>query len=320
MSQVLVISGHPDLSASYTNTVIINELKNQIDDIEVRRLDSLYPDYQIDIQAEQQALVKADVVILQFPFYWYSVPALMKKWIDDVFAFNFAFGPEGDKLKGKELILSFTIGGPAESYDPLSYNHFTIEEMLRPLQQLAYLANMNYSKPIYTHRMVYIPNIYNELEEVQSLAREHTERLVSHVYALTHSPESIINKFVAQWFSKFDVLPEQSDTFTQHLSKDIKLTMPEGEFNGHEGFRDWYQIARNTFKPNCQHIIEQVDVKNVGETYKVELRIRLLADTKPDSVFKGDSINLLVNETWGLKIDSQGKVNIKNYLVTPVIS
>ncbi|GAL26611.1 NAD(P)H oxidoreductase YRKL [Vibrio variabilis] len=46
-------------------------------------------------------MIKADVIVLQFPFYWYSMPALLKKWMDDVFSFNFAYGPEGDKLKVK---------------------------------------------------------------------------------------------------------------------------------------------------------------------------------------------------------------------------
>ncbi len=154
MSKVLVISGHPNLDESYTNTVILDELKAGLSDIEVRRLDTLYPNYQIDVEAEQTALMSADVVVLQFPFYWYSAPALLKKWVDDVFSFNFAYGPEGDKLKGKDFILSFTIGGPAESYDPLGYNHFTIEQFVYPFQQTAYLAGMNYRKPVYTHRMV----------------------------------------------------------------------------------------------------------------------------------------------------------------------
>ncbi|MDN3684446.1 hypothetical protein QW180_15975 [Vibrio sinaloensis] len=38
------------------------------------------------------------------------------------------------------------MGGPAESYDPLGYNHFTVEQLLMPIQQTAYLAGMNYQK------------------------------------------------------------------------------------------------------------------------------------------------------------------------------
>ena len=103
MSKVVVISGHPNLDSSYTNKVILQQLTQDIESIDIRRLDALYADYQIDVEAEQKALLDAQVVILQFPFYWYSVPALMKKWIDDVFSFNFAYGPEGDKLKRERL-------------------------------------------------------------------------------------------------------------------------------------------------------------------------------------------------------------------------
>lgn len=57
--------------------------------------------------------------MLQLLFYWHSLPALLKKWIDDVLTYDFAYGGEGDKLFGKRFLLSFTIGGPEEAYDPL---------------------------------------------------------------------------------------------------------------------------------------------------------------------------------------------------------
>ena len=185
MSKVLVISGHPNLNDSYTNTIILNELEQGLDQMVVRRLDALYPDFQIDVAAEQQALQEADLIVLQFPFYWYSIPALLKKWPDEVFAYNFAYGAKGNKLKGKGFLLSFTIGGPAESYDPLGYNHFAIEDLLKPLQQTAYLAGLNFHSPVYTHSMVYIPGVYNEREDVEQKAREHAQRLIKQVEMLT---------------------------------------------------------------------------------------------------------------------------------------
>lgn len=321
MSQVVVISGHPNLPASNTNTVILDELSFQLTDVEIRRLDELYPDFNIDVEAEQQALIKADVIVLQFPFYWYSTPALLKKWLDEVFSYNFAYGAEGDKLKGKDLILSFTVGGPEESYDPLGYNHFEVEQFLRPLQQTAYLAGMNYSKPVYTNRMVYIPGVYNELEEVQGRAKQHADRLVKQINELLNSPQNKVSKFVQKWFAAFDVLPAETEFFTEQVAEDIRLVMPEGEFIGHEGFRDWYQVARATFKPNCQHIVEQTKVsENPDGTLTVDLRIRLIADTFPDSALKGESINLLVNEKWQMSLSKENKLVINEYLVEVVNS
>ncbi|MDR2007579.1 MAG: NAD(P)H-dependent oxidoreductase [Alphaproteobacteria bacterium] len=184
MSKVLVISGHPNLEESYTNKIIINNIAKNIADVEIRRLDILYPNYKIDVAAEQNALIKADIIVLQFPFYWYSMPALLKKWMDDVFTFNFAYGPQGDKLMGKDFIVSITVGGPEESYTPLSYNHFRINEFLKPLEQTAYLAGMNYQTPIVSHRMIYIPNVYNTQEDVEARANEHAIALTQKVKEL----------------------------------------------------------------------------------------------------------------------------------------
>lgn len=319
MSQIVVISGHPDLEQSHTNTVILEQLNTALDSVDVRRLDTLYPDYQIDIEAEQQALLDADVIVLQFPFYWYSVPALLKKWIDDVLAYNFAYGAEGDKLKGKALILSFTIGGPEDAYTPLGYNHFSIEQLMYPIQQTAYLAGMEYQKPVYTHRMVYIPGVYNKLEDVQARARDHSSRLIDQINTVLNSAEQRISRFVGEWFGQFDQLPEASEFFTSHLSDDVNWHMPDGQFRGHQGFRDWYAIARRTFKPGCDHQVEQIEIKPLPDNrYEAELRIRLLADTFEDSEWQGQSINLLVNETWQVELDAQGNITLHDYQVTPV--
>ncbi|MFA0697932.1 NAD(P)H-dependent oxidoreductase, partial [Vibrio sp. 10N.222.49.C9] len=60
MSKVLVISGHPNLDLSYTNKIILEQAENNVHDVQVRRLDTLYPDFRIDVEAEQQALLDAD--------------------------------------------------------------------------------------------------------------------------------------------------------------------------------------------------------------------------------------------------------------------
>ncbi|GAM61166.1 NAD(P)H oxidoreductase YRKL [Vibrio ishigakensis] len=312
MSKVVVISGHPNLDESFTNKVILDKVQQDVSDIQVRRLDSLYPDYKIDVEAEQQALLEADVIVLQFPFYWYSVPALLKKWVDDVFSYNFAYGSKGDKLKGKDFLLSVTIGGPEESYDPLGYNHFTIEQLLMPLQQTAYLAGMNYRKPIYTHGMVFIPGVYNTQEGVEAKAMQHGTELADNINELLGSTENRVKKLVKEWFAEFDVLPESNDYFLESLSEELRWISPEGEFKGHAGFNDWYTTVRGIFKPNCEHIVENVEVSEQNGAITAELRIRLIADT-----FQGESVNLLVNEKWDL-VESDGKLIITKYLVEPV--
>ncbi|WED23806.1 NAD(P)H-dependent oxidoreductase [Vibrio sp. JC009] len=314
MSNVVVISGHPDLTQSHTNSVILNELSDQLKNIDIRKLDALYPDYKIDIEAEQKALMQADVIVMQFPYYWYSVPALLKKWIDDVFAFNFAFGPEGDKLKDKHFILSFTVGGAEESYHPQGFNHFRIEQTLHPLEQLAYLSGMNYQKPIYTYGMVYIPGVYNKLEDVQEKARLHAKRLSNSINSALNSVESRVNQFVKKWFSQFDLLPEDDSYFIKQLSENVELEVPEGSFKGHAGFRDCYSNIRKTIKPGCRHEVQQVQVNDKGNgQYNVDLRVKFAAET-----YTGEKIEMLINEQWLVTLSSNGQVSIHQYLANVV--
>ncbi len=63
--------------------------------VEVRDLYALYPDYLIDVAAEQAALAPARLVVWQHPIHWYGMPPLMKLWLDEVFAFGWAYGPGG---------------------------------------------------------------------------------------------------------------------------------------------------------------------------------------------------------------------------------
>lgn len=179
MKDTVVIVGHPDLNGqSLANKLIVDKLKT-LEKTEVRILSELYPDFRIDVAAEQAALVRAQTIVLQFPFHWYSVPGLLKKWIDDVLAYGFAYGSTGTRLQGKHLVLSFTVGGPEESYGKGGYNTFTIKDMLPPLLQTANLCGMKLAEPVYTHGMVYIPDVYNVKEEVEARAIAHGEKLIS---------------------------------------------------------------------------------------------------------------------------------------------
>lgn len=153
MKKVTVIFAHPFFEQSVANRYILSYLEKNYSDYEVRNLCEMYPDFNIDVKKEQEALLQADIIVMQFPLFWYSVPAIMKQWMDQVLAHGFAFGTGGDKLNGKHFILSFTVGGNKESYTPLGYNHFRIEEFLRMFEQTAYLTGMHYEAPIYEHGM-----------------------------------------------------------------------------------------------------------------------------------------------------------------------
>ncbi len=179
--KVLIIFAHPDVeNGSIANRIIINEAKN-VEDVEIRNLYQMYPDFKIDVESEQKALIESDVIIFQYPFYWYSIPGILKEWLDKVFLYGFAYGSAGDKLNGKEFLISTTVGGPVDAYQEGGYNNFTIEELLKPLEQTANLAGMKFNKPLVTHDMIYIPDVYNKKEEVEQRARAHAGMLLQFI-------------------------------------------------------------------------------------------------------------------------------------------
>lgn len=98
-----------------------------------------------DVLAEQEKLLWADTIIFQFPLWWYTMPAILKGWVDRVFSFHFAYGvgehsdtKYGERfgegtLAGKKAMLSVTTGGPESHYTPRGING-PIDDLLFPFQ------------------------------------------------------------------------------------------------------------------------------------------------------------------------------------------
>jgi len=97
-----------------------------------------------DVKAEQEKLLWADTLILQFPLWWFSMPAVLKGWVDRVYACGFAYGTGehsdkrwGDrygegKLEGKRAMLLVTAGGWEEHYSARGING-PIDDLLFPI-------------------------------------------------------------------------------------------------------------------------------------------------------------------------------------------
>jgi putative NADPH-quinone reductase len=70
----------------------------------------VYPDGNIDVEKEQKLIESHNNLVLQFPLYWFNCPPLLKKWLDDVLTYNWAYGSGGDKLKERKVALSVSAG------------------------------------------------------------------------------------------------------------------------------------------------------------------------------------------------------------------
>ena len=148
--RTLVIVAHPELAASRI-TAHLAAAVGDLDGVTVRELASAYPDRCVDADREQELLREHDHIVLQFPWHWYSVPGVLKEWMDQVLTHGFAYGAGGDALHGKRLQLVISTGGPESSYTPTGYNRFTMKELLRPLEATAYLCGLEMAEPLVLH-------------------------------------------------------------------------------------------------------------------------------------------------------------------------
>ncbi|MFM0737303.1 NAD(P)H-dependent oxidoreductase [Paraburkholderia xenovorans] len=117
-----------------------------------------------DIAREQQKLIEADALILQFPMWWFSMPAILKGWVERVYAYGFAYGVGehsdsrwGDRygegtLTGKRAMLVVTAGGWESHYSARGING-PIDDLLFPIQHgILYYPGFDVLPPFVVYR------------------------------------------------------------------------------------------------------------------------------------------------------------------------
>jgi glutathione-regulated potassium-efflux system ancillary protein KefF len=170
MAELLILVAHPQIEHSRVTARLMRRAAGLGTTgpagVEVRDLYALYPDYWVDVAAEQAALATAKLVVWLHPVHWYGMPPLMKLWLDEVFAFGWAYGPGGQALRGKDLWLVASTGGPADSYRPGGYNRHFFDAFLPPYEQTAALAGLRWLPPLVLHGAHRVP-------EAELQAHEH---------------------------------------------------------------------------------------------------------------------------------------------------
>lgn len=155
MSRILILFAHPSLQTSRIHRRLLGGADG-LEGVTFHDLYQRYPEFDVDVKAEQELLVGHDVIVWQHPFFWYSVPPLLKQWIDLVLEHGWAYGSGGDALRGKSVLSVISAGGPDEAYRAGGYNRFSFRQFLRPLEQTARLCGMRYLPPWIvagTHRL-----------------------------------------------------------------------------------------------------------------------------------------------------------------------
>lgn len=176
--KTLVLVAHPSIAFSRVNRAWAEAFATQ-PDVTVHDLSAVYPEMDIDVLAEQQLLLDHDRIIMQFPLYWYSSPAILKLWQDLVLSTGFAYAG-AHKLAGKEFMVATSIGAKEEDYRAGGHNHFSVDELLRPFEQM-----VNYCRGRYLTPFLFYRSIAADDAEVEQSARD----LLRHALNVDIDPE-----------------------------------------------------------------------------------------------------------------------------------
>lgn len=181
MAKIVVIGAHPDYQISVANRAILDEFHKLVPQAEIVKLAELYPNYQIDAAKEQQRLTPAEMIIFDYPFWWYSAPSLLHRYIEQVFLHGWAYGST-KALTGKSLALSFTTGASENDYQRRAGVMHTIEQFLPPMLETAHFTGMIYRGAVYSFDMAcYNPEDAARKNVIETRARDQAKRLKDHI-------------------------------------------------------------------------------------------------------------------------------------------
>lgn len=105
-----------------------------------------------DCQMEAQRIKEYDQIIFQFPLYWYQAPAILKRWIDEVWTYF-----PNHLLKNKMLGIVVVVGNKAEHFQLGAKYGRTVMDLLIPYRLLATSFQMAFKAPMIVHQFQYMP-------------------------------------------------------------------------------------------------------------------------------------------------------------------
>jgi len=168
---IALVYAHPYPDRSRANRLLLEAVAD-LPGLEIHRLYDRYPDFAIDVPAEQAWLARAHTIVWQHPIHWYSVPSLMKHWIDKVLVEGWAYGDGGTALHGKRVLWVCTTGGDAAAYGPEGMHAQAFEAYEPPIRQTVRFCGMQWLPPLVVQGAPRVPE-----SELRAWAARYRARL-----------------------------------------------------------------------------------------------------------------------------------------------
>lgn len=228
--KTLILISHPKFEDSGTQQFLKTSFYS-LDDVKYQVIDELYGQSDgIDIEKEQSALKGFDRIIFQFPMYWYSSPASLKQFMDDVFTRNYIVANWA--LKTKELGIVVTLGDAKADFQAGGSEQFTISELLRPLQAFAHKAGIQYLKPFVVDQFGYM-----DPQQKEKLLIDYLQ------YLSAEMPLSLANR--EKWLVERLQSTKQDKSDEKQQAIDLVINSLEDQQNNVESLKEDVKMIRD---------------------------------------------------------------------------
>lgn len=174
--RTLVVYAYPALEQARIAPAMADAVRD-LPGLTIHDLYEVYPDFTIDVPAEHRLMYDHDLIVLQFPLYWFSIPSLLKEWMDLSWSRGFAFG-DGARLKGRTLMCAVSTTANRDAYEDGVYR-FPMNQFLRPLQEAADYCGLHWAEPFVLHGAKAFE--LEGLEKGMALYRRRLERLAGSI-------------------------------------------------------------------------------------------------------------------------------------------
>jgi glutathione-regulated potassium-efflux system ancillary protein KefF len=147
---IALIYAHPYPNRSRAGRALLSAVSS-LEGVVVRSLYERYPDFSIDVEAEQRVLADATLIVWQHPVYWYGPPPLLSLWFEKVLARGWAYGKGGEALRGKACLWVPTTGGDTDAYREGGMHGHPFQQFTAPIEQTARFCGMSWEAPLIVH-------------------------------------------------------------------------------------------------------------------------------------------------------------------------
>lgn len=228
--KTLILISHPKFEDSSTQQFLKTSFYS-LDDVKYQVIDELYSETDgINLEKEQTALKNFDRIVFQFPMYWYSSPASLKQFMDDVFTRNYIVANRS--LKTKELGIVVTLGDAESDFQAGGAEQFTISELLRPFQVFAHKAGMQYLKPFVVNQFAYM-----DPDQKEKLLVDYLQ------YLSADMPLSLASR--EKWLVERLQATKEGKTDDQQQAIDLVINSIEDQQNNVESLKEGVKMIRD---------------------------------------------------------------------------